>query len=43
MEKSDILGTVARDATVQEIRELLYELSDIPVRVWLLVFTGAAA
>ncbi|KAF2445380.1 hypothetical protein P171DRAFT_484072 [Karstenula rhodostoma CBS 690.94] len=43
MEKSDNLGSVARDATAQEILELIHEPSDIPVTAWLLAFTGAAA
>jgi POT family proton-dependent oligopeptide transporter len=43
MEKIDNIDSVVRDATPQEILELLHEPSDIPVTAWLLAFTGAAA
>jgi POT family proton-dependent oligopeptide transporter len=36
-------GPLPRDATKQEILDLVHEVDHIPITTWLLTFTGAAA
>lgn len=35
--------TFPREATKDEIQNLVHDVDDIPITVWLLTFTGAAA
>jgi hypothetical protein len=41
--KTGLLGPFPREATRQEILDLVHETDDVPITTWLLTFTGAAA